>query len=315
MGDRRERSDRRGRPGEPAGRDPHVLDDALDHVEGRLPPHRLESVEAHLAACGECRAHYAFVADLAHDTRQAGVRHLRPERIVTLAERAIDGERLLPEEQAHLDICAACAQDLDWAEHAPPLPAPGPARPRETPALRAVLGRLRTRWAMGLGVAAASVAVLLVLLMPASVDVRDLARIEPLPSPQVTRGSETDAPILEALSRASECYEAGRYDEAARAFGEAARISPRRADIQLYLGSSLLLAGKPHEASDALRAAVASAPAEVAAVQDEALWQLAQAYLALGDGDEAESCLRRIERLDLARKGQARALLDALDRR
>ena len=72
----------------------------------------MSEVRRHLEAA------LAAEAALLRASRQ-GVRHLRPQRLVELAEGGADAAS--DEERRHLETCAACHAELEWARRQPPI--------------------------------------------------------------------------------------------------------------------------------------------------------------------------------------------------
>lgn len=119
-----------------------------------------------------------------------------------------------------------------------------------------------------------------------------LAVLEPLPAPRVelrsTGGSGADAAYADGV----EAYREQTWDHAARSFAEASSLADpgwaRQHQARLFEGSSLLLGGQPERAVGPLDAASAS---PLPPIREQALWQLAQARLTLGDKAAARTTL------------------------
>jgi tetratricopeptide (TPR) repeat protein len=101
---------------------------------------------------------------------------------------------------------------------------------------------------------------------PAEVQVTDFAkaaeeprRVPPSPPPPWALPS-TNPSAADRLELGTSLARAGRLDEAIALFREALAIEPRYADAHYNLGLSLLENQKPHEAVDALEAAVSLSP-------------------------------------------------------
>ena len=142
----------------------------------------------------------------------------------------------------------------------------------------------------------------------------DLAVLEPIPATrQVVRA---DAPDAETRFReAINTYLDARWDDAAARFEEAIGAGgdnwPRQAQARLYLGSSLLLAGKTRLAARELEIA---ATASLLPIREQATWQLAHARLALDDAAGARTALESLRSSPVLAE-QALALLTRLDAR
>lgn len=144
-----------------------------------------------------------------------------------------------------------------------------------------------------------AIAVLAVLLSvpPQSVlDLRQLARVEPVPYVQLeTRSGHhaADQPFDLAMAH----YSAQRYRAAARGLRDAIVAAESGEDwgqmdqARLYLGLSLLLAEQPAEAIAPLTAATGSVLLPVA---ERSRWYLAQARLMMNEPIQAQELLREL---------------------
>ena len=142
--------------------------------------------------------------------------------------------------------------------------------------------------------------------------IADLAVLEPIPATrQIVRA---DAPDAESRFReAMNAYIDGRWDDAAARLEEALTAGgenwPRQAQARLYLGSSLLLAGKTEAAARELEIA---ATASLLPIREQATWQLAHARLTLDDAAGARLALEDL-RSSPVLSDKALALLTRLD--
>jgi len=142
----------------------------------------------------------------------------------------------------------------------------------------------------------------------------DLAVLEPIPATrQIVRA---DAPDAESRFReAVNAYLDARWDDAAAQLEEALAAGgdnwPRQAQARLYLGSSLLLAGKTELAAGELEIA---ATASLLPIREQATWQLAHARLTLDDAAGARAALESLRSSPVLAE-QALALLARLDAR
>lgn len=306
----------------------HVLDQAFEFAEQRLVGADAERVERHLSECGECRDHVALVRRLLDDAAAGNARHLRPERLVAFSE--VSAAALEPQEKRHLELCNDCQTELAWARaevppEAPELDAaptaiPDSKRISKTPSPvpsfwswldpRTLVRVPALRYgAFGMALAA------LVLTWWTLGPVTDgglprLARIEALPIPSVERGGAESLLFTQQLARAARAYGSAEYAEAASAFRAALEIAPERADVRLYLGSSLNRSRLFDEARIELTRAAAEA--QSAALREEAHWQLALASLSLRDRAGARNALEVVVRENGVRRAAAARLLRRL---
>ncbi len=316
--------------------DPHLLDEALDYHAGRLDPARSRQVEEHLRACAECAEHFAFVRDIERDIVRANARHLRPEDLVRYADDPAAGPT--DEEQAHLEACGSCREELEWARAAPSLarmeepgaealrpageprsgaPPAGAVGPEEhgVPFADRIRGILRLpAWAWG-SLALGLAAMLVVIVLHGSEEgvpspYAAIARVEPLPAAQIERGGATPPGVRALFRQAMADYARGAYRAAEGRLREAAALAPENADVKLYLGSSRLLLGRVEGAIAALQDAVRLARSE--RLQEESKWQLANACLAAGRPDEAAALLRQVIAARADRRVAAEEMLEKI---
>jgi tetratricopeptide (TPR) repeat protein len=297
----------------------HISDDIADYLADRLPSARLEEIRRHLDACTACAAEVAWAREFQEAALELGRRHIAPMRIVQLA--AGEGEPLAAPESRHLDRCASCTGELEWARRQPsveaiPDPTPNGASPQ--PAQRPEASRAwawRPRW-VGLAAALAAAAVVAVLLRPGAPRVETptlaaLARLEPLPV-HMTRSPADAGSFEESRLLGLEAYAGGAYEEAIPHFQRAALLRPEDDEIRLYLGSAALLARRLELAAEHLEplAVRTTDPTRLA----EALWQLANLQLLQQRADAALSTLQRLESLDGRHAAEARQQIEALRR-
>ncbi|HOX24866.1 MAG TPA: hypothetical protein PLL30_03760 [Candidatus Krumholzibacteria bacterium] len=169
------------------------------------------------------------------------------------------------------------------------------------------------RWV--LAPVAAALALAVFLLVPGGDEsLRSLAVLEPLPASRVeVRAGESQAEV--AYGAALDLYRASRWRDATGAFQRSLDAADatwsRRDQARLYLGSSLLLAGRIEAAIPELAAAGAS---PLPPVHERAAWQLAQAYLLLDDLARARETLAGL-RSSPVYGDRAAALLETLSAR
>lgn len=134
----------------------------------------------------------------------------------------------------------------------------------------------------------------------------ELARIEP-----IVISFDPDR-IGVDIEEGMNLYRAGRWAEAADALEKLTQGGARARDgeVLLYLGSAHLMEGDFDEAIPKLVRALADAPDPD--TEDEIRWQLANAQLAAGRTD-TRILFERIEDAGLARSGDAKAILAAMD--
>ncbi|MFN8549063.1 MAG: tetratricopeptide repeat protein [Candidatus Eisenbacteria bacterium] len=200
-------------------------------------------------------------------------------------------------------------------ESADPAASALPPRPREV-RLSAALPRRPTEPApwqrvwRGAGLLAAIGLLLAYFTVPrASNPSKEFAQLAPLPvrvDPARTPNGEFDAAWTAGLS----AYGKGDYRKAERSFRRALDIQAARAEVYLYLGSSLLLRHEVESAVEALSMAVSLAAAPE--YWEESRWQLAQGFLLEGNPDAAVSLLREVVRDGRRHQVDANAQLEKL---
>jgi len=265
----------------------HVVDRVADLLEGRLADAEESRLREHLESCDDCRRDVDFAAQLRELVIAADLRHLRPERIVAVA----DGEDADPREATHLERCDDCAAEVRELRA---IPAPSQERTHRTAGTpaprRRNLADLRT-W-IGVAVAAA---VVVFALFPGGPDLAGLANLDPLPV-RITRIQPEPESFLEAWHAGLEAYGTGDVTTAAAEFALATQRDPRAAEAWLYLGSARLLAGDAAGAERALERCVELEPDPV--VLEAAWWWAAQTSLRRGDGVAAAERLERVIALE-----------------
>jgi hypothetical protein len=301
----------------------HAADLLCDYLEGRLSPDSTARVHAHLDTCPTCRDLFDQGRRWRDDVLAQGARHLPPERLVALADAGKTA--LTAAEQAHLDSCRMCREQLTWLE-ALPAPEGLAATAPELEALAAASWRTRLRrsavdslariprwgWGAAALVTAACVAMILLAQPPhVGPDVTGLARLEPLVVLSV-RGPAGTVEFASAFHSGLEHYARGNYAQAATAFERAAQLTPSHESVFLYLGSARLLAGDPGAAIRPLERGPANTgdPELIAEYQ----WQLANACLAAGRLGLAWDCLNRLAAGGGSHAQEARVLRDRIAR-
>ena len=278
----------------------HVLDELADLLEGRCTPQRRLLLQQHLDACAECSEALAFLSEFQGAALAQGRMHLRAERIVALSTTP---ESILEVEQRHLDRCAACRGELDWAKERPGEGAHVAGPRTKRPLLR--------RWP--LAAAAAAVLSVSALYLFRGVDdasnVAVLARIEPMRVPLSRSVAEMDS-FAKLRLGAFEHYRDARYESARASLQAALELAPDNAEILLYLGSTELLLRNAPRALQLLQVAVQRS--DEPPLSEQILWQLAQAQLTLGDGEAATQTLEQVLALQRGHAAQAQELLEAL---
>ncbi len=288
----------------------HILEQMADYLENRLTPEQRREVEMHRDRCSECGAALAFAMKLQAEALAQGLAHIRPDRIIALSGNR---DTATPAEQQHLDTCESCRRELEWASAGEEDEMPGGEDVDENSRRRAVLSFAR-RWWPAVTVAAAAVIATVIFLPRGSrdpVDYTALASIEPLPV-RISRSAVEPGTFEAARLRGLELYRDGDYAGARAALEEALGLKPGDAEMLLYLGSSESLAGNFAHAATHLEAAVATADAP--ALREEALWQLANARLALNDIPAAKLALVDVVELDRGRADHARELLGNIEK-
>jgi hypothetical protein len=164
-------------------------------------------------------------------------------------------------------------------------------------ALRISRSRVSRRWLLGAAAAAVVCMAFLawsilrqpakpvIVALPAGGDI--IVEAMTFSAPPVLRGEEAPADLW---PKAKEAYESGRFRKAARYLRAIDEKQPGNADTSLYLGISLLMAGRPGEA----RAELAIARKRAAALdlpQSAAAWYEALAALAENDRKGARKSL------------------------
>jgi hypothetical protein len=181
--------------------------------------------------------------------------------------------------------------------------------------------RPRWRWALaGAGLALAVVAIVMLLSIgnpPVSTpggpgqsaepragepafSLAPLASIRALPV-RVTREAFEAGSFDEARALGLSAYQGAAYDSAASQLRIALDQKPGDPEVSLYLGSAELLRRNPGAAMPPLETA---SRAKDPAIQEEALWQLANAWLLANQGDDA---------LAMGRELRARGGVHAID--
>ena len=281
----------------------------FDDLEGRTSAARRRTLRKHLAECAPCKQLYAKISALHADAISCDARHVHPERLVTLADRASAGANR--EEQDHLKACGLCRAQL-----AELTALPQPAGISEPCGQRLRPWTWRPRLAWGL---AAAAALLLFVIAPwealrapedPSADFAALAQIEPI---EIAAARDIGGQGgFDARYRAGlQGYVAGDYATARRELRAAAELDPQHAVTALLLGSAALLEGESQAAIRWLGQAAQSAPDP--AIRAEALWQLANAHLTLGEVATARTLCEEISSLALLHDADARKVLAALN--
>lgn len=119
-----------------------------------------------------------------------------------------------------------------------------------------------------------------------------LAVLEPLSAPRVELRAAAASGADLAYAAGLDAYRDEAWGRAATWFAEASSLAesgwPRRHQARLLEGSSLLLDGEPHQAVGPLDDA---ADSPLPPIREQALWQLVQARLVLGDRGAARDAL------------------------
>jgi hypothetical protein len=296
----------------------HIVDQIADYLEGRLAPDATRAFESHLEECEACAADVEFARAFQTGAVEQGLMHIRPGRIVALAD---DPSVTTEIEERHLMDCSSCRSELEWVRtsSASDVADGGGSPAGRDSGLHPTRDR-KSRWAFsrgwGLGLVTAAVAVLAVLLMlpDGTVDperARGLARIEPIPV-NITRSPVSPGSFEEARLIGLESYRDGDYGRAAERLDEAVDLRPDAAELYLYLGSAAMLDNDYEPATRYLQTCIERAGND--ALRDEAMWQLANAYLAGGDVNSARTTLQRIRDAGGARAGDSTRLLTRLSK-
>ena len=224
------------------------------------------------------------------------------------AERYLNGT-LSPTEkdewEQHYFDCEECAERLETLQAIQePLREMAPQIRAEMGAGRASRARQGRPWWMwasaGIGAAAAAAMVAFLALPPAvkapappvvrqrTIDYSLLARLDPPAyTPPVMRGVET--PAERAFREAMTSYQQRDWPRAIAGLKTATALDPASAPAHFFLGTSCLLNGTPHEGVAELERIPADSP-----FADEARFDLAKGYLALGRVDDALAVLRKL---------------------
>jgi hypothetical protein len=300
----------------------HVVEDMVDYFASRLTPDRVAQINMHLDGCVECAEDFAW-ADTLYSAKHGFERHIDSERIVQLAM----GSELAPTaaEANHFGFCHSCQGELQF-ERSLSSSSDAALEPPSAVLVRAgALGHAhnkarRTRylswkWALAapalLGVAVAVAVVSRIETQ--SGGVADLAIRKPLEPLSVSRRVLPDESFASRRDAAADAYVAGRYTEAAIGFEKADEFGATdrdRFECRLYAGSSHLLAGRPHEAIDALEGAMVYTMESDK--QETLLWHLAMAFLAAGDAASARQVLFKLAAPGGTHESRATQLLDRL---
>jgi len=138
-------------------------------------------------------------------------------------------------------------------------------------------------------------------------DLAQFAVMEAMPV-RVPRGGEAESAFDQARRAGLRAYSEGIWSTAAAQLRIAAREEPT-AEIQLYLGSALLLDGDAEGAARALEDAITT---DDPLLRGEARWQLANAYLTLEDAEGARGQLELLAKDGDTRATAATSLLERL---
>ena len=131
---------------------------------------------------------------------------------------------------------------------------------------------------------------------------KQFAEVVPLPvhlDPAKVPAGEFEAAWIHGL----EAYEARKYAKSERFFRQALAIDAARAEVYLYLGSSLLQRHQVAPAVETLSMSVSLASAPE--YWEESRWQLAQAFLLQGNPYAAMPMLREVARDGRRHRGAA----------
>jgi hypothetical protein len=277
----------------------------MDYLEDRLPKDRRGRIREHLETCETCAADYAWATEFRQRADSEGLLHLRPSRLVQISES--EHAVLTPFEERHLASCESCSEELSWAKEIPGLPPEEPPKPAvsERPAwsLFQAFRRHPVRVSAGLAAALATVIVGVILTnRENSTWVKELAVVHPIPIPeQRTAGA---AGAFEKKWREGKIhYSHGRYQSAEAALRDALFEATRleesdpdlhatATDVRILLGSTFLLRNRPEEAIGTLKSVVSEAATDTQ--REEGLWQLANAYLMIGNKRAAEDRLNEV---------------------
>jgi len=250
------------------------------------------------------------------------------ERAMTenIAERYLNGT-LSPTEkeewEQHYFACEECAERLETLQAIQePLREMAPQiRDEMRPRGASRPGQSRPWWVWagaGIGAAAAAAVVAFLALPPAvkapapplvpqrTVDYTLLARLDPPAyTPSAMRGGQT--PAERAFREAMTAYQQRDWPRAIAGLTAALARDPGSAPAHFFLGASYLLNGTPREGIAELERVPADSP-----FADEARFDLAKGYLALGRVDDARAVLQKLAGGHGEFAAQAGALLERI---
>lgn len=281
-----------------------VAADILEDLEGRTDAAHHAAIRGHLAQCPACRNLHAQLALLREDVHACHARHIRPERLLALADGA--GPDPTDDEDLHLEVCDLCRMQLDELATLP--------TPSDIVVAQAGRRRLRA-WMPRLAWSLASAMALLLLFIslraPDDSGARygDLARIAPIEI-NAGRAGGVETGFAAHYRLGLQQYAAGDYRGARAHLQMAVELAPEHAVAALLLGSTELLADHPEEARRWLARAAELAPDP--AIREEALWQLVNAHLLCGDARRARARCEELQAQGLLHDADARKLLAAL---
>lgn len=274
----------------------HVDLEIADIVTDRLSESREREIAAHLDECDVCAAGLAWARGLRDEALRQGLRHLMPMRVVELAG---DPPAASEVEYGHLKHCTECRDELEWAR-----------RVREEDVASISAAARSFRWIWLAGATAAIVLLLIFLPRQRDADYSRIARVEPLPV-RISRAVPEPGSFEESRLLALESYAAGEYTAAQGHFEAAAELDPDNAEVQLYLGSTLMLTGELDAAANHLN--LARDLSGDSRVGDEASWQLANLMLIRGRRTDALGILRELQTGGGHRSEDARKMIESLD--
>jgi hypothetical protein len=295
----------------------HVTLELADYLAGRLDPERQEAMARHIQTCPECAAEVAFASRFVESAIEQGLAHLRADRVVRIADEPGSATAA---ERSHLEACAACRAEVEWAGKAPAGSAELPGSGTVAGAGKRRVFRLRPRIWIPAAAALAAVLAIVILRMDAP-PLRDPAALaglisaEPLPV-RINRSIIPADSFEVARLRGLEAYAEGDHAAARDRFAEALTLRPGDPEVLLYAGSSALLEGDAAVAAPLLEAGLARAGtgAEAAPLREELAWQLADARLEMGDGATARSHLEELARQGGRHAEEARRIVARLPR-
>ncbi len=281
---------------EPRANDPHAAfrRNSLLRLAGLIGEEVLSEHEKHRSDCAFCRDEWnELIREREAHSSDEQVPHIPPRMLVNWKEVGASVGVIEREALArHLDHCDQCCRELRFLGFEPKVEAPQEAeRAIDLPELADDVQRWRAR----IGELARQVASLLV----------------PTPLPvAVHRGvprNEVDEQRMLGLA----AYTNGEYETAAERLGDVVKARPEDAETALYFGSAVCLSGLPREASEIFRQVFESTDSEE--LEEESLWQLAQATAGLGDIDEARTVLHSVTVYDGENASRAREMLKRLE--